>query len=106
MFQNKNPLYASGAQGIFLGKSVLSVDFFLVGAFQDIIHAHLVKIRQGTEHLRGDHPLTAFIIGVGALRIPKRIADFLLGHIAVFPQIPDSSILPHSDHQFQYEPKG
>lgn len=58
--------------------SELSVGFFPIGTPEEIIHADAVEIRQGTQNVRRNHPLAAFIVGVAALRDIDCSADFLL----------------------------
>ena len=46
-----------------------------------------------------DHPLPAFIVGIGALGYIDGLAHLCLGQIVIFPQIPDSLISLHILHQ-------
>jgi len=43
------------------------IRFLLVRQSKKIIHADMVKLRQGDQNLGRDHAFTAFVIGVGSL---------------------------------------
>ena len=73
----------------------LAVYFLFIGATQQIIHTDIVKIGDGTKHLRRQHSPAAFVIGIGALRHIDRPAHLLLGQVGIFPQVAYSLIFCH-----------
>ena len=76
--------------------------FFLIRPAEDIIHADLVIVRQGTEDVRRYHALAALVISVGALRYIDDLAHLLLCQIGILAQVADALILFHIYHHAQY----
>ncbi len=68
---------------------------FLVCAFQNIVYACFVEIRKCAENVGRNHAFSRFIIGIGALRNVDCFAHFLLGHIRILTQIPNTTITIH-----------
>ena len=69
---------------------------------QQIVHADAVIGGKGDEDMGRDHPLTALIIGIGALRHIDRFAHLTLCLILILPQIADSLVFLHIHHHAQY----
>lgn len=44
----------------------------------------MMKLRQGSQNLRRDHPFTAFVISISSLRNIDLFADFRLRKVTVF----------------------
>ena len=68
---------------------------WIVGQFQQIIHTGVIKPGQCAENLRRQHPLAAFIVGIGPLRDTHRLPQLFLGKVVVLSQVPDSSVHCH-----------
>lgn len=73
----------------------LSIGFSIAGSPEDVIHAHAVEVCQSAQNLRWNHSLSAFIIGVGALRHVDCLANLLLCEVCVFTQASNSFISLH-----------
>ena len=58
---------------------------FLIGAFQDIVHADLVEVSQCAQDPRRHHPLSGFVVGIGPLRNVDCGANLGLRQIVVLP---------------------
>ncbi len=61
-----------------MGTRAAAFCLFFVGAFQEIIHADPVEIRQRAQHAGRDHPLAALVVGIGPLRHIDRRAHLCL----------------------------
>ena len=81
----------------------LFVDFFPVGAAKEIVHADLIKVSQGTEYMRRDHPLSAFIISICPLGNIDCCSHLRLREVVIFPQVTDPVVLFHTHHQEKYK---
>jgi len=73
----------------------------MAGTPEQIIHAYAVEIRQGAQNARRNHPLAAFIIGIGALGDIDCRADFFLREMRIFTQFADPFLSFHYDHRYQ-----
>ena len=61
-----------------MGTRAAGFCLFFVGAFQEIIHADPVEIRQRAQYAGRDHPLAALVVGIGPLRHIDRRAHLCL----------------------------
>ena len=87
------------------GGTALSVCFRLVRPVQQIIHGHIIKIREADQNSRGNIHVAALVIAVDALAARKELSHFPLRQISVLPQCADplvhAIILRFSDRLFQ-----
>ena len=75
------------------------IGFPFVRQTQQVIHADAVIGRKSDEDMRGNHSLSALIIGIGALRHIDGLAYLTLCFIFIFPQVADSLIFLHIHHR-------
>ena len=64
--------------------------FIALGIFcliQEIVNGYLVKIGQLYQYIRGDIPLTKFVVAVDLLRAIQKLCNLSLREIPIFPQI-------------------
>ena len=64
-----------------------------IGAAEQVVHAGMVKVREGAQHPRRDHVRACFVIGIRALRDVDGLRDLCLRQVAVFPQVADAAIV-------------
>ena len=75
------------------------LQFLFIRSVQNIVHRHVVKIRQFNENLRGNIQFPALVIAIYALTARQDLAHFLLRQISVFPQVSDPFIQHNFHHQ-------
>ena len=86
-FEKTAPEKSEAAGGLF-GR----IGLFYVGSVQKVVYAHMVKIRQRAENLRGNVPPAVFVVGVAGLGAVEKLCQRFLLQVMIFPQIPDSPV--------------
>ena len=66
----------------------LFIPFWVVRQAENIVHRHLIEIRQPNENIRGDIPLSQLVVAVYLLRTVQIFGELPLLQIPVLPQIP------------------
>lgn len=69
--------------------------FSFIRSSENIVNTYIIEVSKCTEHLRRNKPLTAFIVGVGALWNIYCLTHLLLREIRVLAQVTDPLIFLH-----------
>ena len=80
-FRQKNSGMERGSVPLYY----LFVHFFFIGSTQNIVYADLVKVGQGAQYMRRNHPLPAFIVGVCSLGYIDCLTYLGLCQVMIFP---------------------
>lgn len=68
----------------------------LIRPVQQIVYTDMVKIRQRTENMGRNHPLSTLIIGICSLWDVDGCAYLCLRQISILPQLSNSSVSLHN----------
>jgi len=79
------------------------IGLLLICQAQNIVYAHMVVLGKGNQHLGRNHPLTGFVVCVGALGDIDAGTQLCLGQVGIFPEVADSFVsFSHFHHRCHY----
>lgn len=79
------------------------IGLLLICQAQNIVHAHMVVLGEGNQHLGRNHPLAGFVVCVGSLGDVDAGTQLGLGQVGIFPEVADSCVsFSHFNHRCHY----